>query len=52
MKCVVDENLCLLYQIVLRSVSNGAFGIPEQHHVPNGSKEKENAEYAVFAKKV
>ena len=48
MKCVVDENL---YQTVLRSVSNEAFGIPEQHHVPNGSKEKENAEYAVFAKK-
>ena len=44
MKCVVDENL---YQIVLRSVSNGAFGIPEQHHVRfKGSKEEENAENA------
>ena len=37
MKCVVDENL---YQIVLRSVSNGAFGIPEQHHAHCIEKER------------
>ena len=52
MKCVVDENL---YQIVLRSVSNGAFGIPEQHHAHCIEKERKdmkigNAEEEEFAK--
>ena len=37
MKCVVDENL---YQTVLRSVSNGAFGIPEQRHAHCIEKER------------
>lgn len=41
MKCVVDENL---YQIVLQSVSNGVFGIPEQHHVPK-RKKTQNMQY-------
>ena len=41
------KTFSILYQIVLRSVSNGAFGIPEQHHVRfKGSKEEENAENA------